>query len=141
MTAAHHIGSTAISGLIARPTVDVVTEVLDEDAAEHAALLIEGLNFRRVLPPMWAADALMLEKPRHIPDGEVATHRILVVMPESPTLRRTLAVRNYLRENAAEAIRFEETKVKRWRDHDGDPQRYAADKAVFFAHLEEQLGV
>ena len=140
MSAVHHVGSTAISGLIARPTIDAIAVTADDEAQETSATMIEGLNFRRVLPPMWAADAIRLVKPRHIPDGEVATHDILVVQEGSPTLARCLAVRDYLLANREAALRFEETKVSRWQSGEGDPGQYAADKAVFFSHLEEQSG-
>ena len=60
MSAVHHVGSTAIPGLIARPTIDAIAVVADQEAQEMSAGLIEGLNFRRVMPPMWAADAIRL---------------------------------------------------------------------------------
>lgn len=139
MSAVHHIGSTAISGLIAQPTVDAIAVVADIDAQEMASNLIEGLNFRRIPPPMWAADTIRLRKPRHVAEHEVATHDILVAVDGSATIRRTIAVRDQLRGNPELAIRFEETKVARWRNGEGDPQQYADDKAVFFAHLEDQI--
>lgn len=141
MSAVHHVGSTAIPGLIARATIDAIAVVADTDAQETAANLIEGLNFRRILPPMWAADAIRLIKPRHVPDGEVATHDILVVIEDSATLTRSLAVRDYLLENREEALRFEQTKVARWQSGEGDPEQYASDKQIFIAHLEGQAGL
>lgn len=141
MSAVHHVGSTAISGLIARATIDAIAVVDDIDAQETAANLIEGLNFRRVLPPMWAADAIRLVKPRHIEDGQVATHDILVTLSDSPTLTRCLAVRDYLTAHRDEAMRFEETKVARWQSGEGDPEQYEKDKRVFFARLEEAAGL
>ena len=44
VTAVEHVGSTAISGLIARPIIDVLAAVADESALATAAQLIEGLN-------------------------------------------------------------------------------------------------
>lgn len=141
ISAVHHVGSTALSGLIARPTIDAIAVTEDVEAQAEAVDLIEGLNFRRIPPPMWAADAIYLCKPRHLSAGEVATHEMMVVVEGSLTLRRSLLVRDHLREDREAAIRFEETKVARWRGGDGDPERYAADKAVFFAHLEDQAGL
>ena len=42
VTAVEHVGSTTISGLIARPTIDVLAAVMDEDSLMVAAELIEG---------------------------------------------------------------------------------------------------
>ena len=137
----HHIGSTAVSGLIARPTVDVVATVDDVDAQQHAANLIEGLNFRRIPPDMWSADALRLQKPRHVGPQQWPTHQVWVVLTDSPTLQRVLAVRDHLRDDRDAALQFEATKVNRWRRRDANPEKYAEDKAVYFAHLEEILGL
>jgi GrpB-like predicted nucleotidyltransferase (UPF0157 family) len=127
--------------LIARPTIDAIAVTKDIESQEAASNLIEGLNFRRFEPPMWAADAIYLRKPRHVADDEASTHEIMVVVEGSWTLRRSLFVRDYLIEHREQALRFEETKVARWRGGDGDPEQYAADKAVFFAHLEDQGGL
>ena len=46
VTAVEHIGSTAIPGLVARPTIDVAAAADDQEGMEQASLLIEGLNYR-----------------------------------------------------------------------------------------------
>lgn len=137
VTAVEHIGSTAISGLIAQPIIDVIAAVEDAEGLAPASMAIEGLNFRRVSAPEWIADepGCLLEKPRH----GTATHRLLLVVRESPPWRRAIRLRERLRADPDTAVRFEETKVARWRRGEGDPQRYEADKAIFFAHLEDQI--
>ncbi|QEF96421.1 dephospho-CoA kinase/protein folding accessory domain-containing protein [Stieleria maiorica] len=132
-----HIGSTAIGGMISRPVLDVVAAVRDDDDAQQAIAestdMIEGLNFRRVTTPMWAAEAIVLCKPR---SGE-PTHRVFLTYLNSPFYRSSIAVRDALRRDRELSLRFEETKVTRWRKGAGQPQRYADDKSVFFAHLIE----
>lgn len=132
-----HIGSTAISGLIAQPIIDAVAAVADDAPLGDAALAIEGLYFRTLPTPGWACDSVWLAKPRH---GEV-THRVILTRPHTTLWRRVLAVRDALRENRERAIAFEETKVKLWKAGDGDADQYDRDKSLFFAHLEEQLGL
>lgn len=160
VTSVEHIGSTAISGLIARPIIDVVAVVsaadlapgksesgkasgnddsvdgvAEQSAMSQSADLIEGLNFRRTPAPEWADDAIVLEKPRH---GE-PTHRVFLTTRESRVWRETIAIRDHLRESPEVAIRFEETKIARWRSGGGDQERYHADKGIFFAHLIDQI--
>ncbi len=137
VTAVEHIGSTAISGLIARPIVDLLAGVEGDEAIEPASISIEGLNYRPLPPPPWVADspARLLQKPRH---GE-PTHRILLVRRDTAAWQRAIRLRDWLRCHPEAAIRFEEAKVDRWKRGEGDPQRYEADKAVFFAHLEDQI--
>ncbi|NND99259.1 MAG: GrpB family protein [Pirellulaceae bacterium] len=143
VTCVEHIGSTAISGLIARPTIDILAAVAPtsstnerEHALTEAANLIEGLNFRRHPVAAWAIDSILLDKPRH----GAATHRIYLTATQSPAWRQALAIRDHLRRDPELAIRFEETKVARWRSSEGDPEKYEKDKSVFFTHLLDQLG-
>ena len=140
VTAVEHVGSTAISGLIARPTVDVVAAVADEDSIDSAAELIEGLNFRRVRDPDWTCDAVVLTKPRHLLVAQPGpTHQVWLVLAESAVWHRLTRMRDWLRANPETAIRFEEAKVASWRSSEGDFTTYQSDKAAFFAHLEDQL--
>ena len=80
VTRVEHIGSTAIAGLIARPTIDVIAGVDDLDGLTAAAMLIEGLNYRRIDPPVWAGDSITLQKPRIIrhPDS-IPTHLVFLM--------------------------------------------------------------
>ncbi len=142
VTDAQHIGSTAISGLIARPTIDVIATVQAAEGMEAAAMLIEGLNFRREQSPDWAAGAITLIKPRNIhPDVPEPTHRILLALEASSILKRTIGIRDHFRGHPEVAMDWEESKVASWRNCEGDVTRYESDKAGFFADLEDQLGV
>jgi GrpB-like predicted nucleotidyltransferase (UPF0157 family) len=131
-----HIGSTAIPGLIARPVIDMIACVHSDGVLSLAVSQIQGLNYREVAPPRWCDDSVLLVKPRH---GE-PTHLIFLTMTSSRTLRRTIAVRDHLRNVPARAVEFEHAKVRRWKDTEGEPQQYERDKSIFFAHLEEQIG-
>jgi GrpB-like predicted nucleotidyltransferase (UPF0157 family) len=137
VTTIEHIGSTAIPGLIARPIIDLVACVTDPCLLENAANQIEGLYFRRTPTPVWCQDSILLVKPRH---GE-CTHYLWLTCFDSRTYHRAILVRDHLRQNPARAVEFEEAKVRRWKAVDGDAEHYERDKALFFAHLEEQLGL
>ena len=140
VVAVEHIGSTAVAGLVARPTVDLMAGVREDAAMAPASELIEGLNFRRLDPPPWAGAAIQLCKPRHPLPGEAEpTHAIFLMHVDCPAWRRAIRLRDWLRAHPEDAIRFEEAKVSRWRSGQGDRQRYHADKAIFFSHLEDQI--
>ncbi len=87
VTQVEHIGSTAISGLVARPTIDVLAGVHGDaevdNGMDQAADLVEGLNYRRVTPHGWATGSVVLDKPRH---GE-PTHRIFLMAIGCPAWR------------------------------------------------------
>lgn len=132
-----HIGSTAIDGMIARPILDVVAAVENDDEVERALQessdLIEGLNFRKHSPPMWAAETIVLDKPR----SGAPTHRVFLTYVDSPFYRSAVCIRRALQADRELSLRFEETKVTRWKRGAGEPNKYAEDKSVFFAHLLE----
>jgi len=140
VTAVEHIGSTAISGLIARPIIDVIAVVDSADALQPAADLIQGLNFSLDGAPSWAPDAIALKKPRYLTrEQPEPTHHVVLTVRQSPDLQRAVQLRDWLRAHNEAAIRFEEAKVARWKSSEGDYQSYQRDKAVFFAHLEDQI--
>tara|TARA_R110002111_G_scaffold59008_2_gene99573 strand:- start:626 stop:1234 length:609 start_codon:yes stop_codon:yes gene_type:complete len=140
ITGAQHIGSTAISGLIARPTIDVVATTAEEKGLDRAASLIEGLNFRCVDTPLWADGAITLIKPRSLSaESSDLTHRVFLVVAPSAMLLRAVAYRNYLRKHPEVAIELEEVKVASWREHDGDLDAYQKDKAAFFVKIQDQI--
>ena len=64
---------------------------------------------------------------------------MLLVVEGSSVWTRVIRTRDWLRSRAETAIRFEEAKVARWRSGEGDLVSYQAAKALFFAHLEDQI--
>ena len=141
ITAVEHVGSTAIPGLIAQPTIDILAGVngsLDshEDPIQKSADFIEGLNFRRHRSPSWAGESVLLHKPRH----GAPTHCVILMDQTSKVWRQALAVRDHLIDNADLATRFEQVKVARWRSGQGDPKLYKRDKSIFFTHVIDQIG-
>ena len=100
---AEHIGSTAISGVIAQPVIDLVAWIATDAELSEVADLIVGLNFREFSTAAWCeTDSVLLAKPRH---GEL-THQVWLTRADSPTLQRTLRVRDYLRQHVERGDRF-----------------------------------
>ena len=142
VVAVEHIGSTAISGLVARPIVDAVAVVADPVDWSDSALLIEGLNFRPIEVPVWVkplngtSPLFLLEKPRH---GE-PTHRVYVVGQGSRLLDKTIQLRDYFRVSPEAAIDFEAEKIRIWKQCDGEPSQYHAAMGEEFQRRLDQLG-
>lgn len=135
VTRVDHVGSTSIPGLIAQPIIDVVALVSDLSSLDAASLLIEGLNYQVADNPNWLEHSLVLQKPRH---GEV-THQVLLMVLGNPAHKRLIRMRDFLRSNPEEAVRFESTKIDHWKQANGDPDQYEQDKATVFSKLEDQM--
>ena len=90
-----HIGSTAVSGLAAKPIIDVLLVV--DDAADEPAYLpaLEAAGYAlRVREPDWHEHRML-----RTPAKDVHLH---VYGPESPEIGRNLLFRDRLRTHAAE---------------------------------------
>jgi GrpB-like predicted nucleotidyltransferase (UPF0157 family) len=123
-----HVGSTAISGIIARPIVDCVAFVSDPAGFEEASICIEGLNFRVLPNPDWLPSGRWLVKPRA---GE-STHHVYLFLGDDSHAFRMIRLRDTLRNDRELAMKFEETKVHHWKCKEGEPDAYADAKAPLF---------
>ncbi len=89
-----HIGSTSIPDAIAAPTIDVLAGMTSLVDLNEAASCIQGLNFKRLVPPAWCDDELVghFQKFR----SGFATHRVLLVRHGGAVWKQGLQVRNWL---------------------------------------------
>jgi len=127
-----HIGSTAVPGLLAKPTIDVLVVVADTDAAlDRVPLLAEhGFDHR---PSAWPDPARHVFFQRVI-DGR-RTHHLHVVPDGSHEIDDYLAIRDYLRAHPAEVDAYGTQKLSLLRAHDGDRAAYVAAKPAFVEQL------
>ena len=135
-----HIGSTAVPGLVARPTIDVIATVEQDEGIEQATHCIEGLNYRAVTSPPWADGSITLVKPRSsYAESPESTHRVFLVTESSGFLDLATRLRDYLRENPESAIAWEETKVDCWKQYNGSALAYHRAKSKAIGKLLDQV--
>ena len=122
--AVEHVGSTAVPGLAARPTVDLLVGV--DDVAAPAGPF-EALGYRE------DADAAV----RTFWKGSrtFRTYELLVVRAGGAEWGRRLALRDRLRADADAAERYAHRKRALAREHAGDRAAYAAAKAALVAEV------
>ncbi|MBI1418217.1 MAG: GrpB family protein [Limimaricola sp.] len=88
----HHIGSTAIAGILAKPTIDLLGEVPDLAGLDLVSPALEGLNYRAMGPHG-------IEGRRFFLKDDAAgrrTHHLHVFVQGSAHAVRHLAFRDYL---------------------------------------------
>jgi len=127
VVAIHHIGSTAVPGLIAKPTIDIalVVSSVDEFVANVGA--VEQLGYEYRPTAQFDEEHLFL---RRIEDDE-RTHHLHVVSHTCRDLDDWLDLRDYLRSDPEAARRY--AAVKR-----AAAQRYYADRG---AYVEEKTPI
>ena len=131
----HHIGSTSIPGLAAKPIIDMMAGVrdLDEARAASAVLLREGY----ALAPHRAEIAHHFDKR----DGGSATHGLHLTEPRSELWRERLAFRDALRRDEALAGEYEALKLALAELHNAGLVEYTPGKRAFVAQVLEAEGI
>jgi GrpB-like predicted nucleotidyltransferase (UPF0157 family) len=125
----HHIGSTAVPGLAAKPSLDLLAGVRDLEEARAAVqpLCAEGYEhaFHR-------ADALWFRK------AGAALH---LTEPGSPLWRERLAFRDALRADPALAAEYEALKLRLAEEHPHDASAYTGGHRAFVARVLAAAGI
>lgn len=123
----HHVGSTAIPGLCAKPILDVLVTVPDFAAATRLVpgLAALGYEFRRdeEIP-----DRHYYRRP---PGGELRTHHLSLAEPDSQHSRVTLAFRDALRRDPSLAAAYARLKLDLARRFPFDRPSYIEGKSSF----------
>jgi GrpB-like predicted nucleotidyltransferase (UPF0157 family) len=109
----HHVGSTAVPGLMAKPIIDMIAGVRDLEAARAA---FEPLR------------------------SEV-THGLHLTEPGSDLWRERLAFRDTLRNDGALLGEYAALKLRLAREHGDDDAAYTAGKRVLVGHVLERAGL
>ena len=120
----HHIGSTSVPGLAAKPIIDMIAGVRDLDEARAALEPLAALGYRyREHRP----EAHLFSKP---------THGVHLTEPGSDIWVERLAFRDALRADRELAAEYEEWKLR----HAGT-RAYTADKRPFVARVLAEAGL
>ena len=132
LVAVHHIGSTAVPGLCAKPIVDLMPVVISLVALDQERGMLEKLGFE------WHGE-FGIQGRRYCTlnyaDG-VRIAQLHFFLADSPHIQRHLAFRDYLRAHPSLAADYEKEK-KRARDlHPNDSHAYSEEKAAWVKNTE-----
>lgn len=130
IVAIHHIGSTAVLGLSAKPIIDMLMEtssleLLDEHTFELEALGYEGLGEFGIPGRRYFRKG-----------GDNRTHQIHAFATGDPGLRRHLAFRDYLRAHPEICREYDQLKREVAATCNQDIDRYCKGKDAFIKKHE-----
>jgi GrpB-like predicted nucleotidyltransferase (UPF0157 family) len=131
----HHVGSTAIPGISAKPIVDMMAGVGDLDEARAAYEPLGQVGY--VDAPHRPAVAHHFAKPSQ----ESAEFGLHLTEPGSDLWRERLAFRDALRADPRLAAEYEALKVRLAREHDADVAAYTAGKRAFVGRILARAGI
>ena len=126
----HHIGSTSVPGLVAKPVIDMMAGVRELEAARDA--------FAPLFADGWA----------HTPHRPGITHHfskrafsLHLTEPGSDLWRERLAFRDALRADRALADEYGRLKLQLADEHAADPAAYLAAKRAFVGRVLAGAGL
>jgi GrpB-like predicted nucleotidyltransferase (UPF0157 family) len=121
----HHIGSTAIPTIAAKPIIDMIAGVSDLEEARSASAALEGEGY--VETPHRPEVAHHFSKPS-MREAQFGLH---LTEPGSTLWRERLGFRDALRADPALAAEYEELKLRLASEHPTDVRAYTDHKREF----------
>ena len=128
----HHIGSTAIPGILAKPIIDLLGVVADLDQLDACSEMIEILGYE-------AMGEFGIDGRRYFRkvDNGTRTHHLHVFAKGSPHIERHLAFRDYLRHHSDVAAKYSDLKASLTREKPATWSGYVDGKAPFVESVEK----
>jgi GrpB-like predicted nucleotidyltransferase (UPF0157 family) len=129
----HHIGSTAIGGIRAKPIVDIVPVVATLSLLDSNQRLVEGLEYA-----WWGEFGIARRRFCTLADPATKRRRVNAHFFEQgdPEIERHIAFRDYLRAHVHIAREYETIKMRSAAQHADDAALYNDGKADWIRAIE-----
>lgn len=129
--AIHHIGSTSVPGLNAKPILDMLPVVSDIQAVDQAAKAMESLGYK-AKGEYGIAFRRFFQKEK--------THNVHVYQEGDPEITRYLKFRDWMRSHADDAKRYAKLKQELAAKFPHDILNYCNGKDAFVASIDAKDG-
>lgn len=132
LVAVHHIGSTAIPTIHAKPVIDLLVEVRQLDEVDRQSRAMEGLGYQ-------ALGECGIPGRRYFRKSSatgIRTHHVHVFLAASDQIRRHLAFRDYLLAHPRVAREYSELKRRLAQQFPADIHGYMDGKDAFIREVD-----
>lgn len=134
--AIHHVGSTAVPGLCAKPILDLLVSIPSFEEGLDLVPRIERLGYE-FRPAEEIPDRHYFRRRR----GTIRTHHLSLAEASSWHHRATLAFRDALRANPSRAVEYADLKLRLARRYPLDRPAYLAAKTAFVERVLAEVGL
>lgn len=128
----HHIGSTAIPSIYAKPIIDLLVEVKNIKVVDSHNSRMENIGYQ-VMGEFGIPRRRFFRKDNYLGDR---THHVHIFAINSPQIRRHLAFRDYLINHPIEAKAYSYLKRKLAQQHSNDIESYMDGKDQFIKDID-----
>ncbi len=132
VVALHHIGSTAIPGIYAKPIIDMLLEVDEIGRLDDRSAALERLGYEAM-----GEFGIPGRRYFHKEDASgTRTHHVHAFQADSPEIERHLAFRDYMIAHPEAARQYGALKRRLAREHPDDIEAYMDGKDPFIKEHE-----
>lgn len=128
----HHIGSTAVPALAAKPTIDILIEVTDVVALDARNQDMRGIGYEP------KGESGIPRRRYFKKGGNNRTHNIHAFARTDSNVTRYIAFRDYLRAHPEVAYEYAKLKNDGATKCDNDIVRYCDGKDAYVKHIEAE---
>ena len=128
----HHIGSTSVPGLAAKPVIDLLPLVRDIHRMDELTPMMQAAGYRA-----WGEYGLPGRRYFNKDRGEVRTHNIHIYQADNPDVDRHLAFCAYLRAHGDVCQEYEALKRQVYAMHPADIAAYNNGKNEWIKRIEQ----
>ncbi len=132
VVAIHHIGSTAIPGIYAKPIIDILVEVKDIAIVDQQSPAIAALGYQ-VMGEFGIPGRRFFRKDNKI---GTRTHHIHIFEANSPDIKRHLAFRDYMIAHLEDAQKYSELKRQLAKQYPDNIDKYMDGKDGFIKKMQ-----
>jgi GrpB-like predicted nucleotidyltransferase (UPF0157 family) len=134
VVAVHHIGSTAIPNIYAKPVVDLLVEIRDITEVDNRSSAMESLGYE-VMGEYGIPGRRYFRKDN--PEG-IRTHNLHAFAAGSAEVERHLTFRDYMLAHPVDAQRYSELKRKLAEEHPQSMDGYMDGKDGFIKEMDRR---
>ncbi|MDI3234235.1 GrpB family protein [Exiguobacterium antarcticum] len=132
LLAVHHIGSTSVPGLSAKPILDILPVVDSLDGIEAFDAALEAIGYEA------KGEFGMRGRRYYRKGGDNRTHHVHLYAVGNPEIARHVVFRDYLREHPQEVEAYSEIKEQLANQYPEDIDAYIVGKDTFVKEMEQR---
>jgi len=125
----HHVGSTAIKGIVAKPIMDIAVVIKSEDLLNIAGMEAAGYEY--------CGDAGVPGRyffVRRV-NGDISTHHIHCYLKDNDNYNSVILFCKFLNDNPGYAKQYNDLKLELARKYPDDRKAYGAAKTAFIEEI------